>query len=211
MTTTSNMNEYNKFEAGTQGAYAGGSVSNPESTHVAVSQRNAACVGQPKKPETIQGDLANLPGVFKPYLESRVWLCWSWVWNPKKEGWDKPPRDPGNNNASSKNPDRWFTYSEVLAAYQAATVDGIGISLFGLSNSEIFLDLDDCVTPRQVKLRLGLRICSMRRTLMPKSRPAAVGSASSARATSARFTSVSIAWMAAMVASKSTRRAKHAT
>jgi hypothetical protein len=107
---------------------------------------NAPAWSLPPKPVTVAGNLAALPDVFAPYLAKRVWVGWRWQWNGKK--WTKPPFHPnGQWKASSTNPETWNSYSVVLAAVQAGTLDGLGLALEGLSGNEIALDLDGCRDP----------------------------------------------------------------
>lgn len=96
----------------------------------------------PAKPETFCGDLGNLPDVFRPYIERKVWLCWRWEWNGKK--WTKPPFSPMGRKASSTNPSTWCSYQQALGAVKAGKMDGVGLAVHALTDCEIILDLDDC-------------------------------------------------------------------
>jgi hypothetical protein len=83
------------------------------------------------------------------------WVCWSWEWNPKKDGGkcgrDKPPYDVRTGrNASSTNPATWASFADALAAHRAGLYDGIGFALGedGATGAVYSgLDLDDCRDP----------------------------------------------------------------
>jgi hypothetical protein len=104
---------------------------------------------RPPKPVTFNGDLANLPDAFRPYLAEPIWLCWRWVWKEENQKWDKIPSVPNSplKNARSTDPSTWGTYADAVASAQAGKADGIGLAMQGLSNNEIALDLDDCRNP----------------------------------------------------------------
>lgn len=103
------------------------------------------------KPRTIQGDLGDLPAVFWPYKDRRVWVTWKWVLKDGK--WTKPPfRANGSVHASSTAPDTWCTYDEAVAAVGAGKADGIGIAIRGLDGKEIIFDIDDCRDPETGKI-----------------------------------------------------------
>lgn len=94
------------------------------------------------KPATIQSDLGNLPAVFWPYRDLRIWCLWSWVL--VNDRWTKPPFQPNGSHAKSQGEDTWCTYAEAFNAVQAGRGDGIGIMLFGMKQAEIIFDIDHC-------------------------------------------------------------------
>lgn len=94
------------------------------------------------KPATIQADLGNLPAVFWPYQDLRIWTTWSWVY--VKERWTKPPFQPNGLHAKSQGPETWCTYADALDTVQNGKADGIGIMLHGMKSLEIAIDIDHC-------------------------------------------------------------------
>ena len=49
------------------------------------------------RPQTFQGDLANLPDALAPLKALPNWVCWKWEWRVDKNGvgkWTKPPFRP---------------------------------------------------------------------------------------------------------------------
>lgn len=94
------------------------------------------------KPATIQADLGNLPAVFWPYQDLRIWTTWSWVLVNNR--WTKPPFQPNGMHAKSQGPETWCTYADALDAVKAGKVDGIGIMLCGMKSLEIAIDIDHC-------------------------------------------------------------------
>ena len=97
------------------------------------------------KPATIQADLENLPAVFWPYRDLRIWCLWSWVL--VKDRWTKPPFQPNGAHAKSQGEDTWCTYAEAIEGMRAGKGDGIGIMLFGMKQAEIIFDIDHCRDP----------------------------------------------------------------
>ena len=94
------------------------------------------------KPATIQADLGNLPAVFWPYQDLRIWTTWSWVL--VNDRWTKPPFQPNGMHAKSQGPETWCTYADALDAVKAGRADGIGIMLHGMKSLEIAIDIDHC-------------------------------------------------------------------
>jgi len=97
-----------------------------------------------ERPQTIQGDLRNLPDALAPLVELRHWLLWQWE-KPKKEGskWTKVPYQPGGRKAESDNPATWNPYDVVVSICEQR--DGIG---FCLTDTNIAaMDVDDCRDP----------------------------------------------------------------
>jgi hypothetical protein len=104
----------------------------------------------PEKPQTFNGDLANLPVALAPLCQHERWVVWSWEYVVNKNGvgrWTKPPRqarDPGRN-ARSNDPSTWGSYAVAVAAVTAGKADGIG---YMMSGSDIAAgDLDHCRDP----------------------------------------------------------------
>lgn len=94
------------------------------------------------KPATVQADLENLPAVFWPYRDLRIWCLWSWVLVNNR--WTKPPFQPNGAHAKSQGEDTWCTYAEAIEGMRAGKGDGIGIMLFGMKQAEIIFDIDHC-------------------------------------------------------------------
>jgi putative DNA primase/helicase len=84
------------------------------------------------------------------------WVCWRWVWNPKKYGgkggWDKlPPGARAGKEAKSNTSSTWTTFEVALQAYESGSFDGIGIVLGAIPGSErtlAGLDLDEVRQPQ---------------------------------------------------------------
>jgi hypothetical protein len=105
----------------------------------------------PQRPQTFNGDLANLPAALVPLTLQERWVVWSWEWRSGKKGangkWTKPPRQASNPSrfAASNDPSTWGSYGDAVAAVVAGKADGIG---FMLLKSEIAAgDLDHCRDP----------------------------------------------------------------
>jgi primase-polymerase (primpol)-like protein len=106
---------------------------------------------RPQKPQTFNGDLANIPAALTPLIPQERWVVWSWEWRPGKKGancrWTKPPRQACDPSlyAKSNDPSTWGSYADAVAAVAAGKADGIG---FMLLKSEIAAgDLDHCRDP----------------------------------------------------------------
>jgi primase-polymerase (primpol)-like protein len=64
-------------------------------------------VSTPSKPETFNGDLANLPEALEPLTRLHRWCVWKWEW--KQDKWTKVPyqaRYP-SVKAKSNDPSTW--------------------------------------------------------------------------------------------------------
>jgi hypothetical protein len=109
------------------------------------------------KPQTHNGDLANLPPALLPLTQQNRWVVWPWEPRTTKDGrqkWTKPPRmawDP-SRNARSNDSSTWGGYQAAVDAVKAGNADGIGYMLFGSSIGAI--DLDHCVDQNSAKLDL---------------------------------------------------------
>src|SRR6516165_2339998 len=92
----------------------------------------------PPKPQTHNGNLAELPCAIRHLKDHPAWCLWKWehrggrghqgnrMGATDREGrWTKPPRQPSGDLAESNNPATWSTYDAVLAAVER--FDGIGI------------------------------------------------------------------------------------
>jgi hypothetical protein len=99
----------------------------------------------PPKPQTYNGDLAELPPALSHLREQKVWLCWCWFWTGKK--WTKPPRrvDNPSRNALSSDSETWGFYDEAVEQVRAGRADGIGFALKGRNIGGV--DLDHCRDP----------------------------------------------------------------
>src|SRR5262249_47609982 len=120
---------------------AGAIISHPgsmsEHASCAVDKKNStqgntrvqgAAAGNRKKiplpPFWIPIDARNIP---QRLQRLRRWVCWSWTWHGKK--WDKPPKTPHGQPASSTDPKTWCSFEEALAAHEADLCTGIGFCL----------------------------------------------------------------------------------
>ena len=106
------------------------------------------------KPETHNGDLANLPPALAQLLGERRWVVWRWELRHRKDG----PRPNGSQSgravvpahdpaqlAASNDPTTWGLYADAVAAVQRGDADGIGFMLLGSTVGAI--DLDKCRDP----------------------------------------------------------------
>jgi hypothetical protein len=100
------------------------------------------------KPQTFQGDLANLPPALLPLTEQDRWLVWRWELRANAKGkqkWTKPPFQalvPGLH-ARSDDPDTWSSHGAAVTAVKRGQADGIGFALMGSGIGAV--DLDHCV------------------------------------------------------------------
>jgi hypothetical protein len=97
------------------------------------------------RPNTTQGDLANLPPALQPLTKRPQWTGWRWAQNGKGK-WQKPPcvaTDP-QRRASITDPSTWCDYSTAVAAWQAGDVDGITYILTA-DDPYGAVDLDHCL------------------------------------------------------------------
>jgi hypothetical protein len=98
------------------------------------------------KPQTYNGDIAQLPPALAHLRAEKVWLCWCWFLNGNWK-WTKPPRrvDDPSRNASTSDPTTWGTYEQAVAQVRDGRADGIG---FALKDRNIgAVDLDHCRDP----------------------------------------------------------------
>ena len=97
----------------------------------------------PKPPYRFAGDL---PAPLEPLRASRQWLVWDYVWNDRKEKWDKPPRSAHTGRlASINNPDNLGTFPEAVATAARQELAGVGF-LLTPGDDWTGIDLDDCIT-----------------------------------------------------------------
>jgi putative DNA primase/helicase len=82
-----------------------------------------------ERPQTIQGDLRNLPGAIAPLTKLPYWVLWRWE-RPKKDSnkWTKVPYQPSGAKAKNNDPATWSPYAAVIAVVDR--YDGIGFVLF---------------------------------------------------------------------------------
>jgi hypothetical protein len=77
------------------------------------------------------------------------WVVWSYVWDPKKGKWDKPPKRPNGRHARSNDPRTWCSFDQAWDAVTAGKFQGIGIMLDGLPSDRLaVIDYDDCRDPQ---------------------------------------------------------------
>jgi putative DNA primase/helicase len=94
------------------------------------------------KPQTLQGNLRNLPSAIVELTSLPNWVLWKW--EKPKDKWTKVPYRPNGEKAKSSDSSTWSTYGDVIAAVGNG-FDGIG---FCLLNSELAaFDLDKCRDP----------------------------------------------------------------
>jgi hypothetical protein len=81
------------------------------------------------KPQTFNGDLADLPPALAPLTQLPCWVVWKW--EQRKSKWTKPPYRAGDPTwpAKSNDPSTWDTYGAALAAFTGGACDGIGFML----------------------------------------------------------------------------------
>jgi hypothetical protein len=92
----------------------------------------------------------NIPSSLLPLCR---WVCWRWVWDPRKHGgtggFDKPLFDPRSGHyASSTDPSTWTHFATCLAACRRGEYDGAGITLGPIEETGLTLvglDLDDAL------------------------------------------------------------------
>jgi primase-polymerase (primpol)-like protein len=87
-----------------------------------------------RKPQTFNGNLANLPAALLPLTKRKRWVIWRWELRQTKKGdrkWSKPPYQASDSNvlAASDDPSTWGTYAQAVAAHKAGKADGIGFVL----------------------------------------------------------------------------------
>jgi hypothetical protein len=92
-----------------------------------------------RKPQTFNGDLANLPEALEPLTRLQHWCCWRWEW--VKDKWTKVPYQARYPSLKAKSNDAatWGEYEE-LASYHAGHCDGIGFMLKGAGWGAVDLD-----------------------------------------------------------------------
>jgi hypothetical protein len=100
------------------------------------------------KPQTFQGDLANLPPALRPLTEQNRWVVWRWELRPNTKGkptWTKPPYRAFHPrlHARCNDPNTWSNHGAAVAAVMRGEADGIGLSLMDSGLGAI--DLDNCV------------------------------------------------------------------
>jgi hypothetical protein len=115
-------------------------------------------MGDLPKPQTFNGDLANLPAALERLTAEPRWVAWRWEPRRKKSGaldldangspkWTKPPFQalyPGQL-AKSDDPGTWGLYVDAVQAVTDGDADGIGFALLGSDVGAI--DLDKCRDP----------------------------------------------------------------
>jgi len=107
----------------------------------------ASVLGNSDKPPLVEIDESQVPMGLTMFDR---WTAWDWVWNSKRQHWDKPPKDAKTGYTCDGNdPANWYTFTEALAAQQAGRFDGIGF-VNGQGEADLHhsgIDLDDCRNP----------------------------------------------------------------
>lgn len=75
----------------------------------------------------------------------RNWVLWQFVWDLRREKWDKPPYQPNGDKAKSNDPATWSSFDDAMNAYLAGGYDGVGFEL--LDSGMVGIDLDSCRDP----------------------------------------------------------------
>jgi AAA domain len=97
-------------------------------------------------PQTICGDLRNLPTALGSLIQIPHWVLWRWE-KTEKGKFTKVPYQPNGKNAKNNDPMTWHSYDVALKAMSKTqpNFDGIGFCLF---NSDIAaFDIDHCRDP----------------------------------------------------------------
>jgi putative DNA primase/helicase len=92
-----------------------------------------------QKPPKFKIDPAKIPDELKQIPR---WVVWKWVWNEKREKWDKPPFSVNGFKCDHTDPAHQVTFSEALAA--SGGFDGIGLSMGSDGGGYVGLDIDNC-------------------------------------------------------------------
>ena len=64
------------------------------------------------KPQTLNGDLHNLPADLKPFVAQDKWVLWQWERGKNK--WTKVPYQPSGAKAKNNDSATWSSYAAVL-------------------------------------------------------------------------------------------------
>ena len=97
-------------------------------------------------PQTVCGDLRNLPTALASLIQIPHWVLWRWE-QTEKGKFTKVPYQPNGKNAKNNDPMTWHSYDVALKAMSKTqpNFDGIGFCLF---NSDIAaFDIDHCRDP----------------------------------------------------------------
>jgi putative DNA primase/helicase len=109
----------------------------------------------PAKPQTHNGNLAELPSALAPLTDETRWVNWSWELRKNKDGkqeWTKPPRRPLDRTfAKSNDRSTWGSYERAVHRWENGDADGIGVML--LDYELAAADFDDCCQRDAVKKR----------------------------------------------------------
>jgi hypothetical protein len=103
---------------------------------------------QPAKP-TYRFDVTKpLPAALEPLKARRQWICWDYVWNEKKQKWDKPPLSAHTGRMAkggATNPANWGTFEQAAGAAMMRRLAGVGY-VISRDDNITGIDLDHCVT-----------------------------------------------------------------
>jgi hypothetical protein len=87
-----------------------------------------------------------LPSAFDRLSHRRQWLCWDYVWSPKKKAWDKPPLSAHTGRPASINdPFAMGTFEQAWATAQRLGLAGMGLNLRP-DDDLTGGDIDNCVS-----------------------------------------------------------------
>lgn len=106
--------------------------------------------GPNNKPQTFQGNLANLPPALQPLQAIPNWVMWKWQFQNNK--WTKVPYRSNGGKASTTNPESWSSYETCIAALSGNGFDGIGFNL--LKSGVVAFDVDKCRDPETGELKV---------------------------------------------------------
>jgi hypothetical protein len=85
------------------------------------------------KPQTFNGDLADLPPALAPLTQLPCWVVWKWELRKSKgaDKWTKPPYRASDPKwpAKSNDPSTWGSYGAAVHAFSSGSCDGIGFML----------------------------------------------------------------------------------
>lgn len=94
------------------------------------------------QPDAIPTELVNQP----------QWVCWDWLWEPRRGGWTKPPVNARTcGRASATDARTWTDFPMALAAMQRRNYAGLG---FVVCHADPYtgIDLDRCRDPDTGKI-----------------------------------------------------------
>jgi hypothetical protein len=90
----------------------------------------------------------HLPEALAPLRARRQWICWSYVWNEKKQKWDKPPLSAHTGRmekGGATNPENWGTFEQAAGTALLMKLAGVGYVL-ARDDDITGVDLDHCIS-----------------------------------------------------------------